>query len=266
MLDSGSEISAIKFNLLRPGMKINALNARSFTTLAPAPIDSLGTTILTIFGRPIIFHVFKGNFDLDADGILGSNYFVLEDVEISYRTKSMIILSKSMCPIPFVRMIPYNSNKIQIRLISNSNNSTKIQNSKVIERFSCKLKLSNFVSPKEQLVTFDCKNIHDEKCSLVDFDLARKDIEISLPEIQHCNKESIKVSSDSRKTKLSQNKHFKRNKEQINLYHFNHKNYSFERLLDVLRNPFKILDEFNTFIRRSKTKASCDLRIANNSF
>jgi hypothetical protein len=69
ILDSGSEISAIKFNLLRPGTKINTLNARSFTTLASAPIDSLGTTILTIFDRPIIFHVFKDNIDLDADGI-----------------------------------------------------------------------------------------------------------------------------------------------------------------------------------------------------
>lgn len=86
--------------------------------------------ILTIFGKPIPFHVLKSDLDLQANGILGSNYLTFEKAKLCFHSQTILIASKPNSPIPLGRIIANSSCKLRFitRSKTNFNSNSLSQN------------------------------------------------------------------------------------------------------------------------------------------
>ena len=74
MIDNGAAVNLIKIGALHGEALVQTNQAIPLIGISDQTVNTLGTTILTIKGNPIVFLVTQDNFPMHQDGVLGRNY------------------------------------------------------------------------------------------------------------------------------------------------------------------------------------------------
>ena len=149
MLDKGSSVNIIKFSILDGSLPIDTRTRGLLSGITSESLETLGTVVLTLRQQEVQFSIVNDNFPIDADGILGRNYFKQEQAILSYHYNAMVIGNDPMRPIPFEEdtQIPISKTSIDSYLIKEeetqplvtSNNNEQITNTIVIPRRTGKI-------------------------------------------------------------------------------------------------------------------------------
>ena len=70
MIDSGSDATLIRSNLVKPDIPCNRNEFLTLQGIASTPLVTLGSVIITLLGVPVKFHLIPDDFVLPHDGIL----------------------------------------------------------------------------------------------------------------------------------------------------------------------------------------------------
>lgn len=84
MLDTGSGPNLIKEQHINNRNDINHINILKLNGINNYPVFTLGEIILTLFGRPVSFHIVSDDFPIVQSGILGSEFFKQTFAKIDY--------------------------------------------------------------------------------------------------------------------------------------------------------------------------------------
>ena len=87
MIDTGAARNLIKKKLLNPGVPINSQNVWKLTGINDSPLYTLGQVKINIFGYPTIFNIIPNEVSVEEDGVLGSEFFQDNSVNINYTSK-----------------------------------------------------------------------------------------------------------------------------------------------------------------------------------
>ena len=89
MIDTSVVRNPIKQNVLNPGVPINKQNILKHTGINDLPIYTLGQVKIKIFGCPTIFNIITNEVSVEEDGVLGSEFFQDNNVNINYTPKCL---------------------------------------------------------------------------------------------------------------------------------------------------------------------------------
>ena len=106
LVDTGADINIIKLNALDDNVSVALHESVAISGITPDTTETLGTTIITLLGKPVKFHVVRSSFVLRCDGILGKEYLTQEQAEISFTHNTLVTRSDPIKPIPFIGYDP----------------------------------------------------------------------------------------------------------------------------------------------------------------
>ena len=87
MIGTGAGRNWIKLNIIENDVEINQNEILHLTGINNVPVYTLGQITLKIFGYPTIFNSIPNNVPVEEDGVLGSEFFIGNDVKINYISK-----------------------------------------------------------------------------------------------------------------------------------------------------------------------------------
>ena len=87
MIDTGAARNSIKQKVLNPEVPINSQNVLKLEGIDDLPLYTLGQVKINIFGYPTIFHITPNEVPVEEDGVLGSEFFQDNNVNINYTSK-----------------------------------------------------------------------------------------------------------------------------------------------------------------------------------
>lgn len=100
LVDTGSDISAIKHSQLPNPQKIDPAGAIPISGIAHVPIFSLGTCEIQLNINNIqveqTFHVLKDNINLRPDGIIGNDFLRTHKVQINYHDYTLYLKGQTL--------------------------------------------------------------------------------------------------------------------------------------------------------------------------
>ena len=102
MTDNGAAVNLIKIGSLHPNTLVDTNNVIPLVGISDQLVQTLGTTNITIRGKPIMFLVNQNDFPIKQDGVLGRKYLKQEQAVISYHYNALMIGGDAIHPIPFV--------------------------------------------------------------------------------------------------------------------------------------------------------------------
>ena len=91
MIDTGAARNLIKQKVLNPEVPINSQNVLKLTGINDLPLYTLGQVKINIFGYPKIFNIIPNEVPVEEDGVLGSEFFQDNSVNINYTSKCLEI-------------------------------------------------------------------------------------------------------------------------------------------------------------------------------
>ena len=91
MIDTGAAQNLIKQKILSPDVPINKQNILKLTGINDLPLYTLGQVKINIFGYPTIFNVIPNEVPVEKDGVLESEFFQDNSVNINYTSKCLEI-------------------------------------------------------------------------------------------------------------------------------------------------------------------------------
>ena len=111
-MDTGSDITIVDVEALVPEIEIDPNESVLITGITSSQVETLGSAFVRILNALVKIQVV--NYDLPvpfAAGVLGIDYLNEEEVEISFRHKTIVTSSNPIKPIPFLS-IPISQSKI----------------------------------------------------------------------------------------------------------------------------------------------------------
>ena len=87
MIDTGAARNLLKQKVLNPEVPINSQNVLKLTGINDLPLYTLGPVKINIFGYPTIFTIIPNEVPVEEDGVLGSEFFQDNSVNIKYSSK-----------------------------------------------------------------------------------------------------------------------------------------------------------------------------------
>ena len=91
MIDTGAGRNLIKLNIIENDIEINQNEILRLTGINIVPVCTLGEITLNMFGYPTIFNLIPNSVPVEEDGILGSELFIDNEVNINYISKCLEI-------------------------------------------------------------------------------------------------------------------------------------------------------------------------------
>ncbi|KAL7291797.1 hypothetical protein TKK_0014579 [Trichogramma kaykai] len=92
MLDTGAEVSVIKITKISGNTTVDTESKILMKGITNEIIPSLGATYAHVNNiMPITLHLVSGDFPILQDVIIGNEFFIQLNGDISYRTKSLIL-------------------------------------------------------------------------------------------------------------------------------------------------------------------------------
>ena len=91
MIDTGAAWNLIKQKVLSPEVPINSQNELKLTGINDLPLYTSGQIKINIFGYPTIFNIILNEVPVEEDGVLGSEFFQDNSVNIYYTSKGLEI-------------------------------------------------------------------------------------------------------------------------------------------------------------------------------
>ena len=101
-MDTGCAVNLIKQDSLNANVPVNISDRITITGITEGSIPSYGSTFLTVLDASVKFYVMPNDLRVPGDGILGGEYFFLEEVTISYSRKAIVTIRRPISPIPFL--------------------------------------------------------------------------------------------------------------------------------------------------------------------
>ena len=83
MINTGAARNLIKQKVLNPEVPINSQNVLKLTGINDLPLYTLGEVKINIFGYPTIFNIIPNEVPVEEDGVLGSEFFQDNSVNIN---------------------------------------------------------------------------------------------------------------------------------------------------------------------------------------
>ena len=84
MIDNGAARNLIKQKVLNPEVLINKQNVFKLTGINDLPLYTLAQVKMKIFGYERIFNIILNEVPIEEDGVLGSEFFQDNNVNINY--------------------------------------------------------------------------------------------------------------------------------------------------------------------------------------
>ena len=84
MIDTGAARNLIKQVVLNPEVPIISQNVLKLTGINDLPLYTLGQVKINIFGYPTICTIIPNEVPVEEDGVLGSEFFQNNSVNINY--------------------------------------------------------------------------------------------------------------------------------------------------------------------------------------
>ena len=91
MIDTAAARNLIKQRVLNPEVPINSQNVLKLTGINDLPLYTLGQVKINIFGYPTIFNIISNEVPVEEDGVLGSEFFQDNNVNINYTSRCLEI-------------------------------------------------------------------------------------------------------------------------------------------------------------------------------
>ena len=91
MIDTGAARNLIKQKVLNPEVPINSQNVLKLTGINDLPLYTLGQVKINIFGYPTIFNIIPNEVPVEEDGLLGSEFFQDNSVNVNYTSNCLEI-------------------------------------------------------------------------------------------------------------------------------------------------------------------------------
>ena len=89
MIDTGAGLNLLKEDMIESCTPVNTLKTLRLTGINEHPVHTLGQVKIEILGYPTIFNIIPKGVPVDEDGVLGSEFFVDNNVKINYATKCL---------------------------------------------------------------------------------------------------------------------------------------------------------------------------------
>ena len=84
IIDTGAARNLIKQKVLHPEVPINKQCVLKLTGINDLPLYTLGQVKINIFGYLTIFNIIPNEFPIEEDGVLGSEFFQDNNININY--------------------------------------------------------------------------------------------------------------------------------------------------------------------------------------
>ena len=91
MIDTGTARNLIKQKVLNPEVPLNSQNVLKHGGINDLPLYTLGQVKINIFGYPTIFNIISNEVHVEEDGVLASELFQDNSVNINYTSKCLDI-------------------------------------------------------------------------------------------------------------------------------------------------------------------------------
>ena len=89
VINTGTGRNWIKLNIIEYDIEINQNEILRLTGISNVPVYTLGQITLIIFGYPTILNLKTNSVPVEEDGVLGSEFFIDNDVNINYISKCL---------------------------------------------------------------------------------------------------------------------------------------------------------------------------------
>ena len=89
MIDTGAARNLIKQKILNPEVPINSQNVLKLTGINDLSFYTLGQVKINIFAYPKIFNIIPNEVPVEEDGVLRSEFFQDNSVNITYTSKCL---------------------------------------------------------------------------------------------------------------------------------------------------------------------------------
>lgn len=88
-IDSGSRVNLIKESSLSPEISFENKKIYTLQGISSLPVETKGTVLTTLIGKPTLFHVVSDSVGFIPDGILGNTFLLENAVKVDYKNRSL---------------------------------------------------------------------------------------------------------------------------------------------------------------------------------
>lgn len=89
MIDSGSGINLIKRSRVSPDAPREDDRIYTLQGISPVPVKTLGSVLITLIGKPTLFHVVPDTIGFTQDGLLGNNFLQDHIANVDYKNRCL---------------------------------------------------------------------------------------------------------------------------------------------------------------------------------
>jgi transposase InsO family protein len=89
MIDSGSGLNLIKQSSVHLSVPWEDERTHSLRGISPDEVETLGSVMLSIMGKPTLFHVLRDSVNLNPDGILGNGFLHERNANVDYKNNCL---------------------------------------------------------------------------------------------------------------------------------------------------------------------------------